>query len=442
MFNLRQYQADDFARINNSLENHHRVVYVLPTGGGKTTIIAQKVQTFPGNVLIDAHRRELVDQISSRLGVEHGIISPHHRPQYYHRVQVGMVQSIVGRLSNPFFPRPGLIITDEAHHAVSPSYAKIMQAFPEAQVLGVTATPERLDGKGLGQYFDDMVVGPSTADLTAMGYLVPARIFSGRQVIDTAGIKTQMGDFAKGAVADAADKPRITGDAVEHYARLGKGMPFLANCVNVAHSEHVAEQFRAAGYRVVSVDGTTEDRVRRNAVRDLATGALDGICNCDLFGEGVDIPVLFCMISLRPTQSLALWLQQCGRVLRPADGKDYALILDHAGNYERHGLPDEPREWSLGGRAKSKGKKEENKIRVRLCPDCFGVHMPAPVCPYCGHAYKVEPRVIEQVEGVLVEVTGRARRAAEFVLSARERKIIEMGGPIPAPPRRNTEAAA
>lgn len=438
MHTPRQYQLDGLNGIYRALDRYRSVLYVLPTGGGKTTIFTHIAEAHPGRVLILAHRRELVSQASSRLEVPHGIISPKHSPQYYHRVQVGMVQSIVGRLGNPYFPTPDLIVVDEAHHAVSPSYVNIIKAFPHAKIIGVTATPQRLDGKGLGKYFDSMVVGPSVADLTAQGYLVPARIFSGRQIVDTDGIKTRMGDFAKDETAVAADKPVITGDAIDHYRRLGQGMPFLANCVNVQHSEHTAEAFRAAGYRVISVDGKTEDRVRNRAVLDLANGDLDGICNCDLFGEGVDIPVLFCMISLRPTQSLALWLQQCGRVLRPSIGKDYALILDHAGNWMRHGAPDEDREWCLGDKPKgNRGKKEENKIRMRVCPDCFGVQRIAPQCPYCGHVYKVEVRTIEQVDGVLEEVTGRARRAAEYVLSARERKIIEMGGPIPAPPRRS-----
>lgn len=438
MFTPRDYQQRDTERIFTALDQHRAVVYVLPTGGGKTTIFTMIAEEpTVGRVLILAHRRELVLQASSRLRIEHGLITPQHTPKYYHRVQVGMVQTVGNRLDNPYFPQPDLIIVDEAHHAVSPTYTRIIKRFPDALVLGVTATPQRLDGKGLGLYFNDMILGPRVDELTERGYLVPARIFSGVQTIDTEGIGTRLGDFVKEAVAQAADKPKITGDAIDHYHRRAHGKPFLACCVNVAHSEHVAAQFNAAGYRVVSVDGNTPDSVRNRAVRDLAEGRLDGICNCDLFGEGVDIPVLFALISLRPTQSLTLWLQQCGRVLRPCDGKDHALILDHAGNWLRHGPPDYPHEWSLEGQQKTRGKKGESKIRMRLCPKCYGVHLYAAQCSLCGHVYEVDARKLEHVAGELVDVSatkwiGPVTSRGVAINKARMEKVEKILGPPPA----------
>jgi superfamily II DNA or RNA helicase len=304
---------------------------------------------------------------------------------------------------------PNLIIVDEAHHATGKTtWGKVLQFYSRAKVLGVTATPARLDGQGLGVaadgFFDAMVMGPSVADLTAQGYLSPAVVYAPKTQLDLSGVKTRGGDYAQNELAAAMDKATITGDSVATYRKNCDGQPAIAFCASVAHAEHVAEAFRAAGYRAASVDGGMDSKTRADRVADLGNGRLQVLTSCDIISEGVDIPIVSAAILLRPTQSLSLYLQQVGRVLRPFPGKPHATINDHVGNVFRHGLPDDDREWSLEGKPKGKKKTDNDAVSVKQCEQCYTVHRPAPVCPHCGFVYRVQSREIEQVAGELEQV--------------------------------------
>jgi len=424
---LRDYQHDAVERLRASYRAGHRAPLLqLPTGGGKTVIfshIARRQAAVESRVYILLHRRELVKQVVGALGVRHGVIAGGFSPNPLAPIQVCSVQSLARKLHT--IPSPDMIVIDEAHHAPAGQWAKIIAAYPKARVLGVTATPIRLDGKGLGDMFDDLIIGPSVKELTERGYLAPAVVYA-PSTIDTGGIKTQMGDWTKKDLAAAADKPSITGDAIAHYRRYADRKPAVAFCVSIAHAQHVADNFSAAGYRAKCVDGKMDVRERDAAITALGNGGLDVLTSCDIISEGVDVPVIECGILLRPTQSMTLAIQQMGRCLRPSPGKRCAIILDHAGNCVRHGLPDTDREWTLTTTRVKGSRNTEQSVAIRQCPQCYRVHPPAPTCPVCGFVYPVVGREIDEREGELVRLEAtraevrQAARAADSLESLEE----------------------
>ena len=418
---LRDYQQSGVSGIRSAFaQGASSVLFVLPTGGGKTVTfayVAERAVARGNRVLVMAHREELVAQISGALyamHVEHGLIAA-GRQESEQRVQVASVQTLARRVAkHPGRYGADLIVVDEAHHAVAGSgWGQIIDAMPGARLLGVTATPIRLDGRGLGRgaggYFDALVDGPSVSDLIGRGYLAAPRVFAPPHQLDLSGLRTRAGDFAAADLAGAVDKPVITGDAVAHYARLCPGQPAIAFCASVAHAEHVAEQFRAAGWQAAALDGKTDPVRRRQMIADLGAGALHVLTACDVVSEGTDIPRVMAAILLRPTQSEALFLQQVGRAMRACEGKTHALILDHAGNTMRHGLPTEDRQWSLDGRPRRAKKSDVEDVRITQCPACYSVHEPGPACPHCGHEYPVKARATPQQDDAdLIEVDADA----------------------------------
>lgn len=407
---LRDYQQSSIDGIRDSFrQGNRRVLLVLPTGGGKTvcfSYIAAGVAKNQKRVLIIAHRRELLKQISKALkmvGVYHAVMTGGYIGIPTAPVVVASVFTLAKRLHR--FPAPDLVIGDEAHHFTpDSSWGKVAQAFPNAKVLGVTATPERLDGKGLGLLFDDMVLGPSVAELTELGFLSPADVYAPSRP-DLTGARTRVGDWVVSDLESAMDKPSITGNAVAHYRRLADGKRAIAFCVSVKHAKDVAKEFTSAGYRSHHVDGGMKEEERDDVLRKFESGEVQVLTSCDLVSEGFDLPAVEVAIMLRPTKSLSLYLQQAGRAIRISPGKEKTIILDHAGNTAVHGFIDEPREWRLSiGSAREK-RDTESVPTVRTCPKCFAVHRPAPVCPKCEHQYKIAGRTVQQVEGELVQVS-------------------------------------
>ncbi len=422
MITLYDFQESLLSRVSTEWRDGGVApMLVLLTGGGKTTIFCEATRRAARRgkrTLILVHRRELLKQASRTLdgfGIEHSLIASGMSFFHQRAVQVASVQTLVKRLGKLRGWSPDLIIVDECHHAVGGNtWGRVLEHFDQARVLGVTATPQRMDGKGLGVdqggFFDRMVVGPSVAELTARGYLSPAVVYAPKQQIDLSGVKTRMGDWAPGELAAAVDRPMLTGDAVAHYQRLCAGEPAIAFCASVAHAEHVAESFRAAGFQAASVDGSLPASERERRIADLGRGELHVLTSCDIISEGTDIPVVSAAIMLRPTQSVALALQQMGRALRVYPGKQRAVILDHAGNVFRHGLPDDARDWSLAGQPKKGKARQDDAAPVKQCGQCYTVHRPAPACPACGFVYPVNPREIEHVDGDLEEITAQAMK--------------------------------
>lgn len=426
---LRPYQIALLDGARQAFRERKRAVLLqLPTGGGKTVSGSQMIAGSSAKGKICwwlAHRRELIGQTSktfASMGIQHGLIAGGNSSDSSKRVQIGSIQTVARRLDD--LTPPDLIIFDECHHLGAAQWQKIFDAFPLAKIIGLTATPWRLDGKGLGTWFQDMVSGPTVADLIAEGSLSPYRLFAPTQV-DTGAIKMQAGDFKRDDLAAAMDKPSITGDAVQHYLKLCRGKRAVAFAVNVDHSQHIAAQFNANGIRAEHVDGTMDIASRDGAIQRFIAGETLVLTNCELFGEGFDVPAIEAVILLRPTKSLSLHLQQVGRALRPAPGKSEAIILDHAGNSLIHGLPDDEREWTLEDREKRK-KGETASVAIKTCLECFHVFRPAPACPACGHAPEAKGREIEQVDGVLEEVDPVVLRAARKQEERRAQSVDDL----------------
>lgn len=416
---LRPYQQAIVDAARGAYRDGEEAVLIqLATGGGKTVLGSVMVQgsSRRGNVcwwLV--HRRELITQASKTfhaIGVDHGIIAGGRSSDVRQRVQIGSIQTVARRLAD--LPPPDLIVFDETHHIGAAQWQAIFDRFPRAKKVGLTATPWRLDGVGLGRWYGRMIEGPAVSDLIEQGSLSRYRLFAPARP-DMGGVKSIAGEYQRRDLASLMDKPSITGDAVAHYRQLAHGKRAVAFAVSIEHSRHIVAQFAAAGIPAEHVDGEMDHGERDAAVARFVRGDTLILSNADLLGEGFDVPAIEVAILLRPTQSLSLHLQQIGRALRPAPGKDAAIILDHAGNCDRHGLPDDDREWSLADREKRGRRKDgdEPEVKIRTCPECFIVFRPAAKCPN-GHILPVQAREIEQREGELVEIdAARVRQQAK-----------------------------
>jgi len=404
---LRIYQKEMVAEARQTLAGgRKRVLLQAPTGAGKTIVfahIAHRVAQRDKRVVILVHRAELVRQTVDKLrlyGVEPDLITAGTRDVARGHVAVASVQTLVRRLHQYQADYWDLIVVDEAHHAVAGTWAKVLAAHPKAYVLGVTATPERLDGRGLGEAFDELVTGPAVRALIGGGWLADFVCYSHPTGPDLSSVKTRMGDFEGGGLEAAMMRPGLLGDAVEHYAKHLGGKPAIAFATSIKHAEALAAAFTAGGWRAVSVDGTMADADRTARIRGLEDGSVQVLTSCELVSEGLDIPAVAGAILCRPTKSLSVYLQQVGRALRPKDHR--AVILDHAGNAARHGLPDTPHDWRLDSK-----KREPGKALVRVCPACFAA-VPAAcrVCPECGHVFAIKERKpLGTRNGQLVEMT-------------------------------------
>lgn len=412
---LRPYQLKAVDGVKDSFRGGKKApILVMPTGAGKTVVfchIAENAVMKGKRVWILVHRVELLRQTSKKLhenGVNHGLINPKYTPYLQLPVQVASVQTLVNRLER--YQKPDVIIIDEAHHATAGSWNKIISACPNALILGVTATPTRADGTGLNKIFDDIIIGPQIYELIEMGFLVKPIVYRPPQKnkIDLSDLKTKGSDYDKEQMAEIIDKPSITGDVIQHYRQYAHGMAAVVFCVSVAHAEHVAMEFRSAGYKAYSVDGSMDDDLRTRLLGGLEDGTVEIITSCDLISEGTDIPAIGCGIMLRPTQSLSLFIQQAGRILRLSKGKNKAILLDHVGNTILHGLPQQHREWSLNGqRRNKKSLNQEPTIRVIQCPSCYAMYYPNPEhkCEVCGTLEEISSRELLQVDGQLEQVT-------------------------------------
>jgi superfamily II DNA or RNA helicase len=381
------------------------VLYQGPTGCGKTVLFAAVVAGAAARnkrVAILGHRDEILQQIDTALdslNVAHGIVAAGYAESPLMPVQIASVATLVRRLHR-VAGGIDLLVIDEAHHAAAGMWRKILAAFPTAKVLGVTATPQRLDGKGLDDIFDVLVTGPTVSELITQGYLSKFATFAPARTIDLSGIKTRAGDYMIEALAARMSKGVIITGAVDDYERLVKGAPTIAFCVDIDHSQRVAEAFRERGYRAAHLDGETPTAERRRLIAALATGELQLLSNCGLIAEGLDVPGVTAVILLRPTKSLALYLQQVGRALRPAPGKQRALILDHAGNAFRFGPADAPRKWSLEGCPKESGEPP-----YRRCPECGAINpLAAMICAECGAELRPSGPRCEIKSPALVEI--------------------------------------
>ncbi len=408
---LRPYQQEAVERLRGAFRQGHRaVLFVLPTGGGKTVVfshIAQQAVSRGNRIAVLVHRVELLEQASrslDALGVRHGLIAAGRAMNLAAPVQAASVGTLTRRLAQlpPGFFQ--LLVVDEAHHSNADQWSRIIQHFCGAHLLGVTATPVRSDGRGLGAFYSELVLGPSAAWLTAQGFLAQARVFAPPSAFEAQRLRQRMGDYDLLQAAGALGGARILGDAVSHYRQHLLGQSAIAFCCSVAHAQAVAEAFSVQGIAAASIDGSLDASTRRGLLKQLGSGALQVLTSCSLIGEGVDVPSVAGCILLRPTQSEALHLQMIGRCLRPQPGKQ-AVILDHVGNIARLGHHLEEREWSLAGVRK---RHRQQAPTVKTCPQCFcAMENRAAHCPECGHHFRPERRSHAVVAGQLQEVTAQ-----------------------------------
>jgi len=411
---LRPYQNEIIDKTRNLMRLGAKSILIQsPTGSGKTLLTSHMLGTaaekgMPSWFIV--HRRELIKQSTIAFdgeGISHGIISANFESNRTKLIQIASIQTLARRFHK--YRTPGLIVWDECHHIAANSWARIFNEYPNSFHIGLTATPERLDGTGLKKWFRDMVKGPSVTWLIENGYLSPYKLYAPSQ-IDLTSVRTKMGDYVGSDLVKVVDKPSITGDAVKHYLKLCNGARAVVFCASVEHSKHVVAEFKKYGLPAEHVDGETDTSLRDAAISRFRRGETRILSNVELFGEGFDVPCIEAAILLRPTQSLGLYLQQVGRSLRPAEGKTCSIILDHAGNCQRHGLPDDERIWTLEGRERKKGKTPST---IRVCPKCFATQRRGPmVCLQCGNIFEVESREVEQRDGELSEVDKAAFQKA------------------------------
>ena len=393
---LRDYQSDLVGTLRTEFKRRRSIVLQLPTGAGKTPIagaIALGLSERGHGLLALEHRDELVDQFCRTLDTvglsgRYGVIAAGRAPTPWARFQVASIQTLARRATPDLKPR--YVVVDEAHHARAKTWAAVLDRFPDAKILGLTATPERLDGKPLGMHFEHLVCGPSIAWLVAHGWLAPTSLkYVGRGIL-TKDTKKTAGDYNRGELAEQITRKAIAAP-VEAFFRYARDRQTIFFGINRADSMAVAEMLTARGVIARHVDGQTPKDQRRRHFEEFGAGRIQVLCNVDIAGEGTDISLCDCVMMGLPTLSVTRYLQQAGRAMRPDHGRD-ALILDLVGNFVRHGAPDLPRTWTLHG--PEPGKKEASdapQFNMRVCVHCATVYPSRKQhCPSCGQEQPME----------------------------------------------------
>jgi len=431
---LRSYQSEVIDRIAAEVAaGSRRVLLVAPTGSGKTICacaIVHKAVARGQRVLVVAHRRELITQASCKLhaaGVDHGIVLAGFPPRPHEAVQVASIPTLHARgvrTDTMEMPPADIIVVAETHHVRARTYRQILAAYPNAIVIGLTATPCRGDGRGLGAAFDVLVECPPVAELTAAGYLVAVTIYAPSRP-DLSGVRVERGDYVERQLAERMDKPQLVGGIVEHWHRLAERRRTVAFCTGVGHSLHTRDEFRRAAVLAEHIDGSTPLEERDAILTALGRGEVEVVCNAMVLTEGWDCPEVGCLVLARPTKSLGLYRQMVGRVLRPAPGKADALVLDHAGAVFQHGFPDDPIAWTLSedNRAENKAHAARGKYRMpalTTCPECAAVRLQGQPCPVCSWRPQPKAGPVEIAEGELGRVA-RNRIVSANVATADER---------------------
>lgn len=427
---LRPYQNKLINAIRESyLRGNRKILLQLPTGGGKSVIFSKIIggaNKKQSGMLFLVHRRELINQASEHLGhegVPHGIIMAGVMADRDNRNQLASIQTLWSRcFQKEMIPVPAgdVVVIDEAHHVGSMTFDEILKYYEDSFVLGVTATPTRKNGKGLGEYFEDLILardyGASVRDLMDAGFLAEAS-YMVPAVPDLDGVRVARGDYVEDQLASVMDDAKLIGDLVDHYKKHAEHRKAIAFAVNVAHSVHIRDAFSAAGIPAAHIDGKTGIEEREQIIADYESGRYQVLTNCEIFTEGYDMPAVDAIIMARPTKSLRMYLQMGGRGLRPKDDGGDCLILDHAGNVLRHGPLDEEHEWSLDERTtvqqrdaerkaddeEEGGEKEEKEYR---CESCGFVFKHQALCPKCGTPLPKFAKDMETARGELVGLPG------------------------------------
>jgi superfamily II DNA or RNA helicase len=388
MPDLFPHQAEAIDNLRNSIRNGKRkILMVAPCAFGKTVVMAEIIRSFreksKGLVLVLVHRQELVDQTLGEfgeVGIEAGVImAKDHRANWRLPVQVASISTLARRMDR--LPDADLIFADEAHHSLSDTWRAVVEKYPKAILIGLTATPFRCDKIGMGDLYDDLIVGATPSYLISTGYLVDYEAFS-YKAPDLAKVHVKMGEYNQKELADVADKPELIGNIVDEWMKYAGNRRTICFPINVKHSQNIVAEFRARGIVAQHLDGTTPSKQRRNIIEGLTNGSITVVSSCGVLSEGFNCRPAEVAILGRPTKSLSLYIQQVGRVLRtsPGTGKKSALIHDHGGNIHRHMLPDFAREYSLD-------PTDPAVQEMHTCLNCHAVVVAWKrdgTCPRCG----------------------------------------------------------
>ena len=407
---LRDYQQNLYEATRKAFRIGKRVLVVAPCGAGKSYIFSAMAKNTKGDVLVLVHRRELKEQ-HERLFQNLGITN----------ARVNTYQTERNRLGQ--YPTPKLLIVDEAHLSRSRGWSEIVEYY-DTYTVGLTATPIRLDGKPLGSIYNSMVQGITTKELIQQKRLAPYEYYAPVNV-DTDNLKIQAGDFLLKDLEKLMNDRAIYSDALKSWEKIAQGEKTIAYCVTIDHAKQTADLFTAAGYPAVEIDGETPTKKRDQIMQDFREGKITVLCNVGIISEGVSIDDVTCCLLLRPTESHALYWQQAMRCMRYLPGKT-AKIIDCVGNFSRNPLPDADVEWSLEKAVKKEPKIDKNgDFKIRTCKECFMVFPTAPVCPFCGSAYALEPKEIKAHEEIQLErITEEKKRELERL---RKKQKMEVG---------------
>lgn len=391
-----QYEAVNQARMAIS-EGYKDILIVAPTGAGNTVIgshlmnLARKKYK---RSLFAAHRREIIHQTSDKLDkfdCPHGVILSGEARAPMELTQVCSIQTFNSRHIMGTHGKPGadILIYDEAHRSLAPTYQMMRSLYPNAILIGLTATPCRGDGRGLGGMYKKMIEVISIEDLIAKGFLVEPHIFA-PVVPDLSQVHIKRGDYDKVELEDAMNQQTLVGNILKDWQQRASDRKTVIFASGVKHSRHICEVFKNAGVEIAHIDGKTDKTERDAILNDLETGTLQVVTNSDVLLEGWDCPPVSCAALARPTRSYGLYLQMAGRTLRPFYGKEDALLIDHAGAVYRHGFPQDAGQWSLDPdrkiqdiRAESAAKTENTKSDI-TCRECWHVYKDSDHCPKCG----------------------------------------------------------
>jgi DNA repair protein RadD len=431
MTELRAYQGQVIAAFYREVaDGKKRIMLVAPTGSGKTVIgaaIIGAARAAYRKVVVLAHRREIITQTSGKLhGAEimHGIVQAGFSPRPLEAVQVASVQTLHARAvrtDKMEMPPADLLIIDEAHHCPATTYRKIIDAYPGATLLGLTATPCRGDGRGLGGIFETIIECPQVAALIEQKFLVPTRCYA-PTTPDLTGVRTQAGDYVERQLADRMDRPKLIGDVVTHWHKYGERRKTVCFAVNVAHSVHIRDEFIKSGVRAEHIDGSTPKAERDATLQRLASGEIDLVTNCMVLTEGWDMPEVGCIILARPTKKMGLYRQMIGRGLRPAPGKVDAIIIDHSGAVFRHGFAEDHVEWTLDPDERAESAVHTarceygSKSRILECTQCGTLRVGGQPCPHCGFLPAPPPRPVPILDGDLGLVENGRAKPSEYNL--------------------------
>ena len=419
---LREYQSDLIEKIYKSWKaGNKRVMLQLATGGGKTIVFTDIVKTFLSQnfkSLVIAHKKELITQahgkIKEIIGIEAGLIKAGFKPDFTPPIQVASIQTLIRRNKPP----ADLLVIDEAHHSCAKSYSDLFEIYKNSYILGVTATPCRNDGQGFNLLYDDLIKGPGVDWLIEMGYLSQFRLFAAEIKLEVKEGKNNKKEYSQAALSKAIRENGIVNqNAIDTWFKYAPNKQTVVFCVSVEHSIAIRDLYRDRGIKAEHLDGNTPDALRDLIIQDFRDKKITVLTNCEIVSEGFDVPGIECVQCIRPTKSLGLWLQMLGRALRPCNGKEYAVILDHTFNYVKLGLPDLNRAWSLEP--------------ISLESDRYTLE-----CDFCFHVFRALSHERSRVVRVGINSKGEFRKYYQATCPACQNEVeFNMGAGGEAPTR-------